>query len=193
MALQLRSWTLNRVDSLSSQHKVNYHLLLAVPHYPHFLPFAESSSVCASLTALDVFCCLCENPSVCYSLLAVGPNVPSAPVRRISSQHLEIQMFIFFSINDLRWETEWAELQKERKKERKKHILTYCRQISLLIMPNVQCSLLQRYICCRVSWLMARVMLSGQLLDKWLIISGKTCLASLEIKSEIAVSMTFFL
>ncbi len=103
---------------LSSQHKVNYHLLQAVPHYPDFLPFADSSSVCASLTALDVFCCLCKNPSVCYSLLAVGPNVPSAPVRRISSQHLEIQMFIFFSINDLRWETEWAELQKERKKEK---------------------------------------------------------------------------
>lgn len=85
-----------------SQNKVNYHLLLAVPHYPDFLPFAASSSVCASFTALDVFCCLCENPSVCYSLLAVGPNVPSAPVRRISSQHLEIQMFIFFPINDPR-------------------------------------------------------------------------------------------
>lgn len=82
-----------------SQHRVNYHLMLAVSHYPDFLPFADSS-VCASLTALDVFCCLCENPSVCYSLLAVGPNVPSAPVRRISSQHLEIQMFIFLFIND---------------------------------------------------------------------------------------------
>lgn len=110
-----------------SQNKVNYHLLLAVPHYPDFLPFADSSSVCASLTALDVFCCLCGNPSVCYSLLAVGPNVPSAPVRRISSQLLEIQMFIFFSINDPRWETEWADLQKRKKKQitkqRKSHLL----------------------------------------------------------------------
>lgn len=94
-----------------SRHRVNYHLLLAVPHYPDFLPFADSS-VCASLTALDVFCCLCENPSVCYSLLAVGPNVPSAPVRRISSQHLEIQMFIFLSINDPQQETEWEQFQK---------------------------------------------------------------------------------
>lgn len=148
--------------------------MLAVPHYPDFLPFADSS-VCASLTALDVFCCLCENPSVCYSLLAVGPNVPSAPVRRISSQHLEIQMFIFLFINDPQWETESAELQKTSPTIDRSHS-------SSCQMPSV----FQGQICCKLSWHVATVMLSGQLLHTWLIIYGRTFLASLEIKSEMA-------
>jgi len=144
-----------------SQHRVNYHLLLAVSHYPGFFPLLILLCVPAWLLLMFSVVCV-KNPSVCYSLLAVGPNVPSAPVRRISSQHLEIQMFIFLFIIVPQWEKKWAELQKTSP--------TVDRSRSFSCQMS---SVVQGHICSKLSWHLAMVMLSG-LLHKWLIISGET-------------------